>query len=103
LLVSNDAAGDGRTRLQAMVDSQDGFRLAQIDLDLRGPGDFLGKRQSGLPELSLADLADVRDLERARNAAQELLAGDPELELPQHRALAARVDAFWSNVVTEVS
>ena len=103
LLVSNDTAGDGRTRLQAMVDSQDGFRLAQIDLDLRGPGDFLGKRQSGLPELSLADLADVRDLERARNEAQELLAGDPALELPQHRILGARVDAFWSNVVTEVS
>lgn len=103
LLVSNDAAGDGLTRLQAMVDSQDGFRLAQIDLDLRGPGDFLGKRQSGLPELSLADFSDVRDLERARNEAQELLSGDPGLELPQHRALAARVDAFWSNVVTEVS
>ncbi|CAN5367367.1 ATP-dependent DNA helicase RecG [soil metagenome] len=103
LLVSNDAAGDGRTRLQAMVDSQDGFRLAQIDLDLRGPGDFLGKRQSGLPELSLADFSDVRDLERARNEAQELLAEDPDLELPQHRVLAARVNAFWSNVVTEVS
>ncbi len=103
LLVSDDAPGDGRTRLQAMVDSQDGFRLAQIDLDLRGPGDFLGKRQSGLPELSLADLADVRDLERARTEAQELLARDPDLALPQHRALAARVDAFWSNVVTEVS
>jgi ATP-dependent DNA helicase RecG len=103
LLVSNDAAGDGRTRLQAMVDSQDGFRLAQIDLDLRGPGDFLGKRQSGLPELSLADFSDVRDLERARNEAQELLAEDPDLELPQHRVLAARVNAFWSHVVTEVS
>jgi ATP-dependent DNA helicase RecG len=103
LLISGDSGGDSRARLQAMVDSQDGFRLAQIDLDLRGPGDFLGTRQSGLPELSLADLADVRDLERARNEAQAILAGDPELELPQHRMLSARLDSFWARVVTEVS
>ena len=103
LLIAGDTGGDSRTRLQAMVDSQDGFKLAQIDLDLRGPGDFLGTRQSGLPDLSLADLADVRDLERARNEAQQILAEDPDLEQPRHLMLAARLEAFWSSVVTEVS
>jgi ATP-dependent DNA helicase RecG len=103
LLVAGDAGGDSRARLQAMVDSQDGFRLAQIDLDLRGPGDFLGTRQSGLPELRLADLADVRDLERARNEARAILAEDPDLEEPRHLRLSARLETFWSTVVTEVS
>jgi ATP-dependent DNA helicase RecG len=86
-----------------MVDTQDGFRLAQIDLDIRGPGDFLGTRQSGFPELQMASFADVRDLERARAAAERILAADPELRLAQHALLRARVDAFWARTVVDVS
>jgi ATP-dependent DNA helicase RecG len=103
ILVSGDASMDGRTRLQAMVDTQDGFKLAQIDLDIRGPGDFLGTRQSGFPELQMASFADVRDLERARAAAERILAADPELRLARHALLRARVDAFWARTVADVS
>ncbi|HMM41611.1 MAG TPA: ATP-dependent DNA helicase RecG, partial [Thermomicrobiales bacterium] len=101
LLVAGDTSSDGRTRLQAMVDTQDGFKLAQIDLELRGPGDFLGTRQSGLPELDLAAFADVRDLERARAAAERILAEDPELASAKHALLRARVDAFWARAVMD--
>lgn len=103
LLVSDNVSSEAQTRLQAMVDSDDGFHLAQIDLEMRGPGDFLGTRQSGLPEFQLADFADLRDLERARDEAEMILQDDPDLADPDHRYLAARVDRFWSAAVTEVS
>lgn len=103
LLVAGDVSADGRSRLQAMVDSQDGFRLAQIDLELRGPGDFLGTRQSGLPELQLASFADVRDLERARRVAEQILADDPELSTDTYLRLKARLDAFWASAIMDVS
>ncbi|MEX2315084.1 MAG: ATP-dependent DNA helicase RecG, partial [Thermomicrobiales bacterium] len=103
ILLSTDPSVESKQRLQAMVDSQDGFKLAQIDLDLRGPGDFLGKRQSGLPEMELASFADVRDLERARMAAERLLAEDPKLELGKHALLKGRVDAFWQTAIADVS
>lgn len=86
-----------------MVDTQDGFRLAQIDLELRGPGDFLGTRQSGLPELRLADLADMRDIDRARSEARAILDDDPMLERAEHAFLAGKVEAFWSSMVADVS
>jgi ATP-dependent DNA helicase RecG len=76
--------------------NRDGFALAQIDLELRGPGDFFGTRQSGLPPLRTAQLTDLRTLEVARVAARQLFAADPNLIAPEHRALAGRVAAFWS-------
>jgi len=82
-------------RLQALESSTDGFALAQIDLDLRGPGDFFGVRQSGLPPLKTAQLSDLRTLEDARSAAQALFTTDPTLSLPEHAMLAAQVAAFW--------
>ena len=103
LLMAGDVSDDGRVRLQTMVDSQDGFHLAQVDMELRGPGDFLGTRQSGLPELSMASFADVRDLEKARAAAEGILAEDPQLVTAKWALLAARVAAFWSTAVTDVS
>jgi ATP-dependent DNA helicase RecG len=103
ILLSGDPSVEAKQRLQALVDSQDGFRLAQIDLELRGPGDFLGTRQSGLPELHLSAFADVRDLERAREAAERVLDDDPELATARHALLRARVDAFWQSTVADVS
>ncbi|MEZ4571110.1 MAG: ATP-dependent DNA helicase RecG [Thermomicrobiales bacterium] len=103
LLVTDKVSHEAQTRLQAMVDSGDGFKLAQIDLEMRGPGDFLGTRQSGLPEFQLADFADVRDLERARIEAEHILDVDPNLDRPEHEALKIRVERFWTNAVTEVS
>ena len=95
ILISDVAEGDGVQRLQALENNTDGFALAQIDLDLRGPGDFLGTRQSGLPPLQTAQLSDLRTLEDARAAAKSLFEVDPELSQPEHAALAGQVAAFW--------
>jgi ATP-dependent DNA helicase RecG len=95
ILISDAAEGESAQRLQALETNTDGFALAQIDLELRGPGDFLGTRQSGLPPLQTAQLSDLRTLEDARCAAQKLFAADPLLVQPEHRALAERVAEFW--------
>jgi len=97
ILISDATEGDGIKRLQALESSTDGFALAQIDLEMRGPGDFFGTRQSGLPPLHAAQLSDLRTLEDARAAAQRMFEADPELLRPEHRALAAQVAAFWQN------
>jgi ATP-dependent DNA helicase RecG len=95
ILVSDVGDGEGVKRLQALESNTDGFALAQIDLELRGPGDFFGTRQSGLPPLQTAQLSDLRTLEEARAAAQQLFAADPTLSLPEHSAIAAQVTRFW--------
>jgi ATP-dependent DNA helicase RecG len=82
-------------RLKAIEATQDGFVLAEKDLKLRGPGDFLGIRQSGLPSLRLASLSDVRSLERARTEALKLFESDPDLSRPEHQALSEQVARFW--------
>ena len=95
ILISDATEGDSVKRLQALESSTDGFALAQIDLEMRGPGDFFGTRQSGLPPLHTAQLSDLRTLEDARTAAQRIFETDPDLTRPEHRALAAQVAAFW--------
>jgi ATP-dependent DNA helicase RecG len=95
ILVSDVAEGEGVRRLEALENNTDGFALAQIDLELRGPGDFFGTRQSGLPPLQTAELSDLGTLEDAREAAKALFRKDPELQAPEHRELAAQVAAFW--------
>jgi ATP-dependent DNA helicase RecG len=82
-------------RLRAIEETQDGFVLAEKDLELRGPGDFIGVRQSGLPALRMASLSNVRILEQARAEAQIIFQEDPTLNLPQHRQLAEQVTHFW--------
>jgi len=84
-------------RLKAIEETQDGFVLAEKDLELRGPGDFLGIRQSGLPELRLASLSNVQVLEQARSEAQLLFSSDPTLSQPEHRLLAEKVTLFWQS------
>ncbi len=79
---------DAKSRLEALVASTDGFRLAEIDFDLRGPGDLLGTKQHGLPPLRIADLRrDVAVLEEARRDAQTLVASDPGLSHPENARL----------------
>jgi ATP-dependent DNA helicase RecG len=94
LLVSD--AADARTdeRLRIMEQSQDGFVLAEKDLDLRGPGDFLGTRQAGF-SLRLARLSDLATIEKARRIAHEIFERDPDLSAPEHVLLAQRLAAFW--------
>jgi ATP-dependent DNA helicase RecG len=101
LLLSDTASPDDpqtRTtweRLKAIEETQDGFVLAEKDLDLRGPGDFFGVRQSGLPPLRLASLSNVRVLEQARAEAQAIFREDPTLSKPEHRLLVVQVSQFW--------
>jgi ATP-dependent DNA helicase RecG len=89
LLINGSSNPLARQRLDVLVRSNDGFEIAEMDLRLRGPGQVLGTRQSGLPDLALASLADdAAVLEDARTAAQDLLRDDPNLErCPQLRAL----------------
>jgi ATP-dependent DNA helicase RecG len=79
-----------------MTRTNDGFEIAEVDLSVRGPGDFFGTRQSGLPEFRVADL--VRDgavLEEARQDALALIARDPKLLQHDHRVLRAALLARW--------
>ena len=81
-----------------LASTTDGFKIAEEDLKLRGPGDFFGSRQHGLPQLHIADLAgDVRVLKEARQAAHDLLEADPGLTRPRHRPLLERVKQMFSD------
>ncbi|GAC1537793.1 MAG: ATP-dependent DNA helicase RecG [Herpetosiphon sp.] len=84
-------------RLQALEGSEDGFVLAEKDLEFRGPGEFFGRRQSGTPDLKVAQLGDLRLLHLARLQAERILRVDPQLQQPAHAALAAKVAAFWAD------
>jgi ATP-dependent DNA helicase RecG len=95
LLLADSVSDDSEDRLTALEQTNDGFLLAEKDLEIRGPGEFLGRRQSGLPELRLASLMDVKMLEIARQEAEALFKDDPLLERPEHLALRDQVDQFW--------
>jgi ATP-dependent DNA helicase RecG len=96
LLASGPMSDEGRQRLEAMAATQDGFRLSEVDLQIRGPGEFFGTRQSGLPEFRTASLVThVRLLEEARQDAAQLILRDPSLRLPEHRALREALVARW--------
>jgi ATP-dependent DNA helicase RecG len=88
-----------KQRLEAMENTTDGFKLAEIDLQLRGPGEFFGTRQSGTPDLKVAQLADTRLLHAANREARQILAEDPQLDRPEHALLKAKVDAFWAEAI----
>jgi len=83
-------------RLRALEESDDGFRLAEVDLELRGPGEFFGRRQSGTPDLKMARLGDTRLLHAARLEAERILRSDGNLERPEHVLLKTKTDAFWA-------
>jgi len=95
LLLADSPGIGGEERLKIIEGTQDGFLLAEEDLKMRGPGEFFGTRQSGLPDLKVAKLSDVRILEQARAAAIEIFKRDPYLQTPEHRLMAQRVDELW--------
>jgi ATP-dependent DNA helicase RecG len=88
LLLAEDPSPEAKERLALLERESDGFRVAEEDLRLRGPGELLGTRQSGLPDLKLARLSDLELLAQARKEAGRLLSEDPELARPEHQALA---------------
>ena len=92
VLVTSSKSEAARERLRALCATNDGFQIAEEDLRLRGPGDFFGKRQHGLPQLKVADFAaDVDLLQQAKQAAEALVAADPGLDRPEHAPLRRRV------------
>ncbi len=96
LIASERLSDDGVKRLRVMEGTTDGFRIAEADLEIRGPGDFLGTRQAGLPEFRVASiLRDGRILEEARREAFTLIERDPELKLPEHSRLKGEMVKRW--------
>lgn len=95
-LVSDNASESVQKRLKFLCSTSDGFAVAQYDLETRGPGDFFGSRQHGLPTLQIADLMnDTRTLHAAQSEAAGLLAEDPLLERPEHALLARQVEQMF--------
>ena len=103
ILLSENPSEEAQERLRLMESIYDGFRLAEEDLRLRGPGEYFGTRQTGLPDLKVARLSDVDLLEQARAEATRLLEGDPALARPEHRPLAREVSHLWGRLTAEVS
>ncbi len=94
LLLHYGAAEDARRRLAVMVGTNDGFKIAEEDLAIRGPGEFFGTKQSGLPDLKVADIVrDARLLEAARKDAFGLIENDPELQ--HYPQLKRSIEDFW--------
>ncbi|OQB86358.1 MAG: ATP-dependent DNA helicase RecG [Chloroflexi bacterium ADurb.Bin120] len=90
-------------RLLAMVSTHDGFVLAEHDLKQRGPGEFLGTRQSGYAGLRLASLTDVHLIETARNYAQQVFENDPTLQAEEHHLMRQAMEHFWPNKEGDMS
>ena len=92
LMSKYELSKDSKVRLETMVRTNDGFEIADVDLRLRGPGDMMGTQQSGITDLLIADLSkDAPILTLARDAAQQLLANDPELSQPENSAILRQV------------
>lgn len=100
-ILITDAKGEavGR-RMKIMTQTNDGFKIADEDLKMRGPGDFFGARQHGLPEMKLAQLTDTQTLSEANRFAEEVLSDDSELNKPENRPLKEAAESlFKSNVM----
>ena len=101
ILVSDKDNPEVRARLDIMKKTNDGFKISEEDLRLRGPGDFFGSRQHGLPEMHAADLGtDVNVLNEAQKEAQLVLEADPALSSPEHAQLKARIDLIFEKAVS---
>ena len=103
LLLAEDPSDYAARRLEAIEKHNDGFKLAEIDLQLRGPGDLFGTRQSGLPTLKMARLADRDVLLNARNEAARILHRDPNLTHPDHQLLVQELSRYQTPATAEVA
>ena len=101
LLLADDPSETARQRLSAIEQIHDGFQLAEVDLEIRGPGDIFGTRQSGLPNLRMARLSDQDLLVKAREEAARLFEKDPYLSMAEHRLLAQELKRFQGDGSTE--
>jgi ATP-dependent DNA helicase RecG len=98
LMTGDKLRAEGKKRLQTMCETNDGFVIAEVDLEIRGPGDIMGTQQSGLIDLKIADLArDGGILTEARNHALALLESDPNLEQEAHQGIREEVRKIMRN------
>lgn len=96
LMVSDKISKDGKARLHTMEETNDGFKISEVDLQIRGPGDFLGTRQSGLPDFKIANIAeDGAILMEARAAAEEMSITDPTFSAPAHAGMKEKYRLFY--------
>ena len=103
LLLADSPSLEARERLRVLERTTDGFTIADEDLKFRGPGDYLGTRQSGLPDLRMARLSDQDILTLARREASHLLDADPSLEREEHRPLAEEMRRYAVGITSEMS
>ena len=103
LLLADDPSETARERLTAIERIHDGFQLAEVDLELRGPGDLFGTRQSGLPDLRVARLSDRDLLTQARDEAARLLKKRPDLSSPDLQPLVRQLSRFHGKATAEMS
>jgi ATP-dependent DNA helicase RecG len=96
MLLAGNPSEVARQRLDIIENTRDGFKLAEEDLKMRGPGEFFGTRQSGLPDLRMAKISDVALLELARSEAVKLFHDDPGLEQAEHIPLAGELARVWA-------
>jgi ATP-dependent DNA helicase RecG len=102
LLLAEDPSFEAQERMRLLEQTNDGFQLAQADLEMRGPGEFFGTIQSGLPDLRVASLLDTRLIELARSEAETILSDDPDLSKPEHAALTQTVARLFERVSGEL-
>ena len=104
-MTKDEFSKEARRRLETMCRTNDGFEIAEVDMEIRGPGDVMGTQQSGIPDLQMADLMRDRDLMiTARYIAGNILEEDPKLELAKHQILKINLDRIlegrtnWSRI-----
>jgi ATP-dependent DNA helicase RecG len=103
LVVPENLTEEAENRLQVILNTEDGFKIAEEDLLLRGPGDFLGLRQSGASAFKTAHLVrDLSTLEEAKKIAKEIFKSDPELQRPEHQGLAKILDQMNSSTIERI-
>ncbi|MBE6773127.1 MAG: ATP-dependent DNA helicase RecG [Ruminococcaceae bacterium] len=98
ILISDNQGENAKARFEIMCRTCDGFKIADKDLELRGPGDFFGSRQSGIPKLKIADLTENMDIvHESKQASEEILRKDPMLKLEENRRLKVAIKNLFSN------
>ncbi|MBO4831429.1 MAG: ATP-dependent DNA helicase RecG [Oscillospiraceae bacterium] len=104
VLFEGSGGDTAKERLKVMCETNDGFKIAEEDLRLRGPGDFFGSRQHGLPEMHIADIAgDMDVLKQAQEAAKRVLEEDPELTDPENSKLSQHVERMFSGLASRLN
>ena len=100
ILITDNTSEECVKRMKIMSSTSDGFKISEEDLKMRGPGDFFGNAQHGLPPLKIADIAcNMELMNKAQNCAKELLAADPELSAPEHKTLKMDVIKLFNREI----